>query len=283
MTPGVIKRSLNMRKRSIISILLAAAVVLSLCGCTRETAEDIDETFENNIQTYESDDGWKMTYDTDYIAVNKVEGKVIFSYTGDASGTNEVAIFYMPTKQPQDALYDLTQEYEDSVITREEGYIGYSWEDWSFYALISPVKEGSKENKIITAAEHNGGSLILDSTFVIEDDEEKGMDISDRMSAMLDTFEFTNHEPQTQFSYVPGKYKNAYTEEIEGEEQTVIDEVVLNTDHTGTLAFQDNIDICWTSYELVETESGNRYEYSIEGDYLYVNLNGDEWMEFVRE
>ena len=92
---------------------------------------------------------------------------------------------------------------------------------------------------------------------------------------------FDNYEPQTEFYYIPGTYQNVYEEEIGGSNVKHTNEVVLREDHTGTLTLQDTVNITWGSNQLMGTDSDMSYEYTVEGDQLYVNID-DEMLEFKR-
>jgi len=112
-----------------------------------------------------------------------------FVYTGESAGTNMVIISYIPGKQPEEALYDLTSEWEDQeAINRREGFF-------------------------------------------------------------------------------PGTYASDN------------EKLVLNDDHNGVLSIQDDVDIIWGSNYTMATDGSFKYDFSIEGDNLYLNYDG-KWLEF---
>ena len=74
------------------------------------------------------------------------------------------------------------------------------------------------------------------------------------------------------YDYVPGTYA---AENTDG----AIGEIVLNEDHTGVMKMQDDVDILWGSNELMAADGSFSYEYTIEGDSLMVNYDG-QWLTF---
>ena len=118
--------------------------------------------------------------------------------------------------------------------------------------------------------------------YLLTQDDDKNMSISDDISAVLDSFTFTNHKPQEEYAYVPGTYTHEFKEEIEGKEMDFKDTIILNADHSGKVEFQDSIDVIWSSYEIIQPDNNQRNEYTVEGDYLYYNNDG-EFIEFHKE
>ena len=75
------------------------------------------------------------------------------------------------------------------------------------------------------------------------------------------------------------------TENNAGTEQEAVDpvnQIILKKDHTGSLVSQDAqnaIQVLWGSTLLTEKNTERTYEYTIEGDSLYLNLNG-KWCRY---
>jgi len=240
---------------------------------------------ENKELTYESKDGWKIKYNPDLFIMSEGDkGEVSFSYQGESAGSNVITISYHKGKMPTEVLYEKTANVDDSKISRSEGWFGGTYPNWSYTRDIAPDKEGSGLGEIYTGIEHNGGTLLVDVLYHRDLDEERNMDTSDQISGVLGTLEFTSHKPQEEMAYKVGTYVREYEEEMEGQEQTVTDTITLNEDHTGMMSFQDDIEIIWSSFELIEKYGDNRYEYDVEGDNLLVNMNdGGDWWSFERK
>ncbi len=279
-------------KRKALAVLLAVSLI-SLTACTNskteatsaETAKTeaaAENKEESTEKTYESQDGWKISYNEDLFELNEeTPGEVTFVYKNANAGSDLITISYHKDKMPSEVLYEKTEGIDDKLIVRSEGYFGNTYPDWSFTRTVKS-DEGSKINETFTGIEHNDGTIIIDVLTHPEKEEDKNQSLSDDISAVLDSFTFTNHQPQKEFAYVPGTYTREFKEEIEGQEQTFSDTIVLNADHSGTITFQDTINIIWSSYELIETGSDNRYEYTIEGDMLLLK-QGEEWIEFQKK
>ncbi|MBR4718828.1 MAG: hypothetical protein IKP31_01155, partial [Lachnospiraceae bacterium] len=110
--------------------------------------------------------------------------------------------------------------------------------------------------------------------------DEIDIPVSDALSAIIDSITYDDFEPQTMYEYYPGVYKMSDTEEIEGEEVTYEYSVTLNEDHSGVISMQDDIYVMWGSTMLIQAD--NSYEYTIEGDNLMLNMDGN-WMTFTKE
>lgn len=251
-----------------------------------EKSNDVDEeAVEAGIITYESTDGWKISYDTEKFFLNDTlgNGEICFNYIGECSGTTAIIISYFPGKMPDEVLYDKTADIDDSRITRGEAAFGKDMY-WSHYRHIAPVNEDPEKGDVIyegfTAIEHNGGSVLIDSIDHLETDDEQYSAILNSVSELLNTFELVDHEPQTEYAYIPGEYVHEYTEEIEGEVVNIKDTVILNEDHSCEVSFQDTISGEWTGTKLI-MNNGEEIEYTVEGDELYLNQPFG-WVAFKR-
>lgn len=252
-------------------------------GQNSEASSDLDGK-------YESEDGWFVRYDSSMVEMEETEEGVNFTYTGKSSGINSVGFYYFMNRMPDEVLYDAIAN-EDGLPdhTRSEGYFAGREDVWSMRVAVTP-EEGSDDSQEFIAVEHNGGTLLVQIDSHKEADEMTAMRISDTISAILDSFEFTDHEPQTYSEYVPGKYVQEYEEEIDGKTVTAEYFVELKEDHTGVISFQDEVPVIWYSREgiLLNAETGEQiYEYVIEGNVLILieETDGDDpaVFEFEKE
>ncbi len=117
-------------KNRIIILGLISALVLCACGGNA------------GMKEYKSKDGWTVSYDKKMFSVNEGNGSVDFVYTGESAGTNMVEISYIPDKQPEEALAEITDTWgEDADISRIEGFFpgtshGFGIEDSSMNAVM---------------------------------------------------------------------------------------------------------------------------------------------------
>jgi len=280
-------RSGNERnRRAAAAFLLLLAVLLTGCGKAKvpETAAvtvpESSTAAGPETKAYQSADGWELTYEPQLFTVQEKNGTVRFTCTLEDTGADYFEISYSKGKMPREVLYEQIADVEDSRVTRTEGFFGGLKGDWSYTDLVEPAACGDLREQF-TGIEHNGGTLLIHSAYKIEKDEEKAELIGDTMSETMCTLRFTSHEPQREYYYVPGTYECSRKEEIEGKEETVTDRIVLNADHTGTLSFQDDVPLVWSSFELIVNNGDERYEYTVEGDSLMVK-SGEEWISFDR-
>ena len=223
--------------------------------------------------TYQSMDGWTVQYNADLIEVSEVDDHTVsFVYIGDSAGTNMVTVQYIPDQQPAESLYELTSEWGDlEAIERSEGFFPGTEDKWGYWRTFSAA-EGLSLTAI--AGEYNGGVLLFDVTNHIGNDDAQNMSVSAALERIIDSITYDSFEAQTMYSYIPGTYVKE-KDDAPGN----MDTVILNKDHTGRLEFQDVVDLTWGS--IIRVEGGSEYEYHIEGDTLYLIMDGDA-REFKR-
>ena len=66
-----------------------------------------------------------------------------------------------------------------------------------------------------------------------------------------------------------------------GEKAETTNTVTLNKDHTAVISIQDVVEGLWTSTGI-RIDNETFYEYTIEGEKLYINFDG-VWSEFEKE
>lgn len=153
--------------------------------------------------------------------------------------------------------------------------------------MTSVTVENAAEDFI--AVERNGGTLLVQITTTKQADEMTGMGVSDALSAVLDSLELKDQQPQTYSANVPGKYVAEVTDQIDGQEVKAEFYVQFNEDHTGVIHMQDDVQVIWYSREgkVLDAQTGEQiYEYVVEGDMLYLTdiaAQDPEAIEFTKE
>ena len=232
---------------------------------------------------YESADGWSAVYEKNSIEVIEADG-VYFSYTGKADGVNQINVKYYPDQMPDEVLYNvMADENGLPEHTRSEGYFGKGTDVWALRtSMASSTVENATEDFI--AVERNGGTLLVQITTTKQADEMTGMGVSDALSAVLDSLELKDQQPQTYSANVPGKYVAEVTDQIDGQEVKAEFYVQFNEDHTGVIHMQDDVQVIWYSREgkVLSAETGEQiYEYVVEGDMLYLTDTAAENAEAI--
>ena len=132
------------------------------------------------------------------------------------------------------------------------------------------------------AGEYNGEVLLFDITTHMAGEDPANYTTSDELEAFINSISYENYEPQAMFEYVPGTYVHKAPEDAEGQDSVEREHTItLNADHTGTLSFQDDVDILWSSTKLTSADGSSEFEYTIEGDALMLNMDG-EWITFQK-
>ena len=248
-------------------------------GASQDTSEPAQDTAAAGIEKYESSDGWSVSYDSSYFELIE-DDAVYFKYTGEAEGTNQISVMYYPDKMPDEVLTAAISKDTDGEIpehTRREGYFAGRTDVWSMIDSMDSVTFPDATDDFI-GVERNGGTLLVQITTTKQADDETGMQVSDALASVVDSFELNDQQPQTYSQYVPGKYVTTFEDGIEGEESTEY-YVQFNEDHTGLIHMQDDISVIWYSRDgvVLNADTGEQiYEYNVEGDSLYLTDYADE-------
>lgn len=282
-------------KRKLIGVaasIVFAALTLTACGeqvaapQTQPTAEEgtqMEEAIPSDSQTYVSNHGWSVTYDPALFTVNEAGDDVSFVYQGESAGTSMVTISYVGAKQPEEVLFDVTSQWADiENIQRVEGFFPGTDDKWGYWRTVNPAADGSGLSETAIAGEYNGGVLLFDVVAHMSGDNSIDVPTNDSLSELINTITYDSFEPQKMYEYIPGTYIQQYSDELDAKEVAAEYTVTLKEDHTGTIAMQDSVDILWGSYELIAADGSFRYEYTIEGDDLLINLD-DNWVAFSKE
>ena len=287
-----------MKKKLVMTMGLAVALIVTGCAANgasnaqTESAQEAEtvqaevaqeteteQEAEAGIEKYESSDGWSVSYDSACIELIE-DDAVYFKYTGEAEGTNQIAVMYYPDKMPDEVLTAAISKDTDGEIpehTRREGYFAGREDVWSMIDSMDSVTFPDATDDFI-GVERNGGTLLIQITTTKQADDETGMQVSDALAAVVDSFELNDQQPQTYSQYVPGKYVTTFEDGIEGEESTEY-YVQFNEDHTGLIHMQDDISVIWYSRDgvVLNADTGEQiYEYNVEGDSLYLTDYTDE-------
>ena len=257
-------------------------MVFEWIGAPEEDEEAGDPASESDFETFTSEDGWSVSYRPDIIeAAQTDDHSAQFVYLGECAGTCMLTISYVEGKQPQELLYEVTEPWgSQDDIRRLEGYFPGTEDKWGYWRSLGPDEDGTGIERSAIAGEYNGGVLLFDILTHRAGDSAMDVPMSDHLAEVIDSITYDEFEPQTEFSYVPGRYVFEHTEKAGGKKVTSEYSVTLNEDHTGTVSMQEDVDICWGSAELTGPMD-IRYEYTIEGDSLLLNVDG-EWLSFDR-
>ena len=257
--------------------------------------------YEPELFTVESEkDDVKFHYTGEAVGDNYVELRYIPDKQPQEVLTEEV-----------DELVEEWEPDEEEMI-RDEGYL---FEDkWCYTAVVRYSEEERDTTVQLQSAEYNGGVILTKMVEGMTDENILEGYMDDSMWKILDTLTFYDYQPQTELDYVPGIYslsesgveaperegaddadtaEEAATAgttgaeiaaEIEPEDgadttQEAVapaDQIILKKDHTGSLVSENTTSVLWGSTLLTEKNTERTYEYTVEGDSLYLNLN-DTW------
>ena len=274
-------------KKRIIAAILAGTMVMSLIvtGCGKEAAPATDTASESEItevaaeseavqdvMTFMSPDGYQIKYRPEEFACNEIdEHTQSFVFIGESAGTNMVTVYYKEGVGPEEVLGEITGPWGDQEkILRTQSWFPGTDDKWGFTRQMEAEgPAGSKIDNCAIAGEYNGGTLLFEFLGHRSGDEENDMMVSDALSEIVNSITYDDFKDQEMFSYYPGVYKDVKNDTYS---------VELNDDHFGMLHFQDDVQIIWGSDYVMTTDGQNKYEFTIEGDSLY--LREDEFGDF---
>ncbi len=266
-------------KKKVMSVLGMVMAVAVMAGCGKGNAAPAGAgnaagaATESKEETYKSADGWSVRYEAGDFAVNEPDAHTTsFVYQKDSAGTNMVTITYVDGKQPEEAMSELTEKWENQE--RTEGFFPGTNDKWGYWRTLLPEENDSGLSETVIAGEYNGGALLFDIVSHKGEDDEQNMMVSDELAGIIDSIVYDSFGEQSMYDYIPGTYERT--------EEEAVHSVILNGDHTGKLSFQDDIDILWGAYELIAADGSFHYEYTIEGTTLMLNYDG-EWLEFEKK
>ena len=239
-----------------------------------QTAEGTDVPDPEGFETYASKYGWSIKYDPDTVEIDAgTEDSVLFQYTGEQTGENYLTVEFIPDVQPMEALTARLEDYDEDAVSRDEGYVGV--DKWCFTASV----DDSDEYEVTidyTAVEYKGGVILTTIHSCSEADVTLEYFASDTLHDMVNSMTFEDSEPQTLFSYYPGTYRK------KDEAADAPGTIVLYEDHSGTMETDEEIPVLWTSTELMVKNEETSWEYTIEGNYLYLRVD-DDMVEYEKD
>lgn len=224
-------------------------------------------------KTYENPEGWSADYDDALISVKEDADGVHFVYEGNGTGKDEVVISYVSEKGPEEVLYDLTQEWGDGKnVIRSEAFMPGTEDKWGYWRILSS-EDNEGVARTACAGEYNGGVLVFDIVTEPSGDTTADARMVETIGRVMDSVKYDSYGDQKMFEYYPGTYVH------DGDQKYTL---TLDPDHYGSLELEDEHTIIWGSYQITDPVSKDVWDFDIEGDNLYLNLN-DDWVEFSRQ
>ena len=271
-----------MKKMKIITICMtvtALALAATACSSSTNSVSEAGSTANRlstdaaasstvATKTYENSAGFKLSYNPDLIDLKTSDDDAVFYYK-DGTENNFLYVYYCPEKQAKEALTSCFEDTEDSLLTRSEEKFK---NDWSYSVALDGDKDGSGIDIKYTSIEHNEGAIVFQTVV----DEKADVIVKETFEEIMQSLEYTGKHEQKEFDYVIGKYK-ADDKKASGPEI-----IVLDRDHTGNIDFPDTgMEIEWSSTNITNKENNIDYEYTIEGDALYIKLDG-KWLSYTK-
>ena len=280
------------KRKTLVTGALALILAAALAGCggsAEPAAEQAEESAtsagEAELTSYTGEQGWTVRYDPALIQVEEGDDGVSFLYQGD--GRSKASIRWVADQQPEETLYEVVSPWtdDDLAIARSEGIFPGTDDKWGFWRVLEAPEDNTEPARTAIAGEYNGGVLLLEEEAWLTGDDSADYAAAGALETIVDSITYERFDPQTMYDYVPGTYnavQDGAAYEVAGSDGETIElspgdavgAVILNEDHTGVLRMQDDVDILWGSTELMAADGSFTYEYTVEGDSLMVNYDG---------
>ena len=141
---------------------------------------------------YSNANGWTIKYDPDRFVINEGGPVTTIVYVGECAGTNMITATYTVDKNAQEAIKELGENYGDVEPYYSEGPFPGTEDVKGYWVSISPDTEGSGAYMTAMARDYMDGALIFEITGHIGNDEDNNMEVSDYLSAVIDSLQFPN-------------------------------------------------------------------------------------------
>ncbi len=148
-------------------------------------------------ETYEDENGWKLSFYKDSFDIEKKDGVVTFVYTGENSDVNAngnfMKVYYQEQKKPDEVIEAMKKSWGDKAKQSEDTFPGT--EDVKCLRLSLPVAD-EKDGKYMEAIarEYLDGTLVFEMTGHITGDDAVDTAVSDHLAMLIDSVEFVEVE-----------------------------------------------------------------------------------------
>ncbi|WP_026492111.1 hypothetical protein [Butyrivibrio sp. XPD2002] len=156
------------------------------------SAENYVNGPENSV--YHDGLGWNIKYDANKFTVTPQNGQVFIVYQGEGAGTNCITVTYTVENGGEGAIKALGESWGSDKTTYSEGIFPGTEDVKGYWATLPPAEEGSGLYETAVGRDFLEGALIFELTGHNSGDEEKDMEVSDEMAAIIDSLTFTDYE-----------------------------------------------------------------------------------------
>ncbi|MCR4787387.1 MAG: hypothetical protein K5888_02265 [Lachnospiraceae bacterium] len=150
----------------------------------------VAENFVNGPESsvYHDANGWSIKYDATKFEVTTKSPDVFIVYKGESAGTNMITVTYS-LENAEDAIDEIGDAAGENVEFLQSIFPG-TQDVTSYYAILNPNEEGSGAYMTAFARDYMEGSLIVRVDGHMGEDEDKNMQLSDQIAAVIDSFTF---------------------------------------------------------------------------------------------
>ena len=159
------------------------------------SAENYVNGPENSV--YRDANGWSVKYDATKFQLNQNGTEVSFVYMGESAGTNMITATYTVENKGEAAIKELGKTYGDDVEYSEGTFPGA--DDVTGYFATQQPKEGTSGSYMTAIGrDYMDGALIFVLDGHNSGDDEKDMEVSDQLAAIIDSLTFASDSDVTE-------------------------------------------------------------------------------------
>ena len=135
---------------------------------------------------YHDANGWSIRYDATLFEITPQGPQTFIVYTGESAGTNMITVTYTVENKAEAAVRELGKSWGDKTTYSEGPFPGAGYAK-GYWAVLPPEDGGSGIYETAIARDYMDGALIFELTGHKSEDEEKSIEVSDRMAGIIDS------------------------------------------------------------------------------------------------
>lgn len=280
-----------MKKKVLITLMAGVLLTVSLGACGKadalneeaaaeaatiadETAKDVGADEPPQKMTYMSEFGFAVSYDPKLFEPGEGENMVQFVYTGESAGTNMVIFTYVPDKEPEEALSELSSGWgDDSMIDKIEGVFPGTDDEKGYWHILKSTEGGSGLGETGIAGAYKDGTLLIEVVSHLSGDD--GMDVacSDAMSYIIDSIKYFDvHENEDTAAGTGTEVLPAYEYTGDDPIYAAVYDYVVDT----FASHYEPADVSIPLPNILDIDDSDESDIKVYGDFwiLNYNLNG---------
>lgn len=141
---------------------------------------------------YNDANGWSIKYDPSRFEITQDGNKVAIVYTGECAGTTMILATYDVDHNGKEIRDEIAKGYGEAAVKSEAIFPGTEDVE-GYWAICPPAEDGSGLYMTSISRDYMDGSLTFELTGHNSGNDELDMEVSDYMSAVIDSLTFATY------------------------------------------------------------------------------------------